>query len=63
MNRNEIIKTKFEWADEYFSVSVSESQVDAVRKYIKNQEEHHKKKSYVEECDEFMKKYGFKYLG
>ncbi|HED06545.1 MAG TPA: IS200/IS605 family transposase [Ignavibacteria bacterium] len=63
MNRNKITKTKFEWADEYFAVSISESQVDAVRKYIRNQEEHHKKESYTEEYDEFMKKYGFKYLG
>ena len=63
INRNKITKTKFEWADEYFAVSVSESQVDAVRKYIRNQEEHHKKKSYAQEYDEFMKKYGFKYLG
>jgi len=63
INKNKISKTKFEWADEYFATSVSESQVDAVRKYIKDQEVHHKKKSFTEEYDEFMKKYGFKYLG
>ena len=63
INKNKITKAKFEWADEYFAVSVSESQVDVVRKYIRNQEEHHKMKSYSEEYDEFMKKYGFKYLG
>jgi hypothetical protein len=37
-------KDKFEWADEYFAVSISESQLDKVREYIKNQEEHHQKK-------------------
>jgi len=31
-----------------------------VKAYIKNQAEHHRKKSYVEECEEIMKKYGFK---
>ena len=51
--------TKFEWADEYYAVSVSESQIDKVRDYIKNQEEHHRKKTWQEECDEFMNKYGF----
>lgn len=63
INKNKITKTKFEWADEYFAVSVSESQVDVLRKYIRNQEEHHKKKSFTEEYNEFMKKYGFKFLG
>lgn len=63
INKNKITKTRFEWADEYFATSVSESQVDVVKKYIKNQEEHHRKKSYLEECEEFMKNYGFKYLG
>ena len=60
INKNKILTTKFEWADEYFAVSVSESQVDSVRKYINNQEEHHRKKSFSEEYDEFINKYGFK---
>jgi hypothetical protein len=48
-----------EWQDDYFAVSVSESAVNAVREYIKNQEEHHKKKTYKEEYDEFIEVYGF----
>jgi len=59
INRNNIIKTRFEWTDEYFAVSVSESDVNQVREYIKNQEEHHKKKTWQEEYTEFMEKYGF----
>ena len=50
---------KFEWQDEYFAVSVSESMLDIVRNYIKNQEEHHSKKTFQEEYDEFIRKYGF----
>ena len=50
---------KFEWQDEYFAVSVSESQINIVRNYIKNQEDHHKHKTFQEEYDEFIKKYGF----
>lgn len=38
--------SKFEWQKEYFAISVSESVVERVRNYIKNQEEHHAKKSY-----------------
>ena len=63
INQDKIVNGKFEWADEYYAVSVSESQVEKVREYIRNQEEHHKKKSYAEECHEFIEKYGWKYLG
>ena len=60
VNKNDLIKAKFEWQDEYIAVSVSESQVNRVRNYIKNQEEHHKKKTFQQEYEEFIEKYGFK---
>lgn len=60
INKNELTKEKFQWQEEYFAVSVSESILDKVREYIKNQEEHHKKKSFQEEYDEFILKYGIK---
>lgn len=53
-------KDKFQWQEEYFAVSVSESILDKVRNYIKNQEQHHSKKSFDEEYEEFITKYGFK---
>ena len=60
INKNELIKSqKFEWQDEYFAVSVSESMIDKVRNYIKNQETHHKKKNFKEEYEEFITKYNF----
>ena len=45
-NKQKLTKQKLEWQDEYFAVSVSESQIDVVRNYIKNQEEHHKHKTF-----------------
>ena len=60
VNRQQLISQKFEWQNEYFAVSVSESMINKVRDYIKNQEEHHRKKSFDEEYEEFMIKYGFK---
>ena len=52
------------WQDEYFAVSVSETVVEGVRKYIANQEEHHRAKSFAEELEVFMKRAGFqKFLG
>ncbi|MBE2228834.1 MAG: IS200/IS605 family transposase [Ignavibacteria bacterium] len=59
INKNKIIKSKFEWQDEYIAVSVSESIVNKVRDYIKNQEEHHKKLTFMDEYNEFIRKYGF----
>jgi len=62
VNEEKLIPGKFEWQDEYIAVSVSESQVEKVKNYIKNQEEHHRIKSFKEEYDLFIKNYGFKYL-
>lgn len=60
INKNLLTKEKFSWQDEYFAVSVSESMVDSVRNYIKNQERHHLKKSFTDEYKEFIEKYNFK---
>ncbi|AZB27349.1 IS200/IS605 family transposase [Chryseobacterium bernardetii] len=60
INKHHLTKDKFSWQDEYFAVSVSETKLDAVRNYIKNQEKHHQKKSFTEEYHEFIEKYNFK---
>ena len=62
INKNNLIPNKFEWQDEYIAVSIGHSQVNRVRDYIKNQEEHHRKKTFQEEYDEFIKKYGFEII-
>lgn len=62
VNEQNLIRGKFEWQDEYIAVSVSESMVDKVREYINNQEEHHRKKTFAEEYQDFIEKYGFAIL-
>ncbi len=62
INKNNLIPNKFEWQNEYISVSIGHSQVNRVRDYIKNQEEHHRKKTYQEEYDKFIEKYGFEII-
>ena len=59
INKHHITRTIFSWAREYYAVSVSESHLPRVRNYIKNQDEHHRKKTFEEESDEFIEKYGF----
>jgi putative transposase len=59
VNKTQLCTQKFEWQDEYFAVSVSQSQLPIVRNYIKNQEHHHRKKTFQDEYDEFVLRYGF----
>lgn len=59
INKNKICNPGFKWQNDYFAVSVSESIVERVREYIRNQEAHHRKKTFKEEYDEFIRLYGF----
>lgn len=58
-NRQNLIKQKFEWQDEYIALSVSKSALDKVRQYILNQEEHHKKMTFAQEYEKFLRLHGF----
>ena len=53
------LTTKLNWQEEYFAVSFGESQLGMMRGYLNKQEEHHKKKSFQEEVDEFMVRYNY----
>jgi hypothetical protein len=46
----------FGWQQGYGAFAVSLSQVDTVERYIRNQAEHHKKRSFEEEFILFLKK-------
>jgi putative transposase len=59
LNQQNLIEGKFSWQDDYFAVSVSESQLKRVIQYINNQEQHHLSKSFIDETNEFMQKYGW----
>ncbi len=59
INKNKLTKTKFAWQDEYFVASLSESALPRMRRYIANQEEHHKKVSFDDEFESFLRRAGF----
>ncbi len=63
IDQQQLCDGKFEWQNDYFAASVSESRLDKVRNYIKTQEEHQKVKPFQEEFDAFISKYGFKRSG
>jgi len=53
--------TEFAWQEGYGAFSVSASQTEDAIEYIKNQQEHHKKRDYEEEFLELLKRYGIAY--
>ena len=55
INEKKFLKVKFEWQEGYGAFSYSKSQVNIVIDYIKNQEKHHKSKSFREEYVDFLK--------
>ena len=59
INKNALTKNHFEWQDEYFAISVSESSLESLVHYIDNQESHHEKKKFSEEYNEIINKFGF----
>ena len=58
INQNRIVEAKFRWGRGYGAFSVSHSRVDTVARYIANQEEHHRKKSFISEYAQLMKAHG-----
>ena len=46
---------KFEWQSGYLGLTVSPSQIERVKRYIVNQEKHHRRKSFQEEYLELLK--------
>ncbi|MCF7824741.1 MAG: IS200/IS605 family transposase [Candidatus Marinimicrobia bacterium] len=58
LNQQEEQMEKFSWGRGYGAFSVSESNLNRVIRYIENQAEHHQTKSYQEEFELFIEKYG-----
>jgi putative transposase len=58
INKNKLTRTKFEWQDDFYAVSIGISQLDNLRNYIRNQNQHHKKVDFQEELDSIIKEYG-----
>jgi hypothetical protein len=52
---------RFAWGLGYGAFSVSHSDVSRVARYIANQEEHHRKRSYSEEYRMFVRRYGLEW--
>lgn len=55
INNRKFIKSKFSWQQGYGAFSYGKSQVHDVINYINHQQEHHRKKTFLEEYEDFLK--------
>jgi len=66
INKEKFNASAFKWQEGYGAFSYSRSQIPAVCKYIENQEEHHRKKTFLEEykhiLDELEIEYDERYI-
>ena len=63
INKNSLCLRKFGWQEQYYGESVSEDRLVKVREYIQNQEEHHSKRTFQQEYDDILSKWGPDKLG
>ncbi len=61
VNENKFTKFRFGWQDGFGAFSYSHSQLDDVIAYIMYQKEHHRKKTFKEEYNDFLKKFNVEY--
>jgi putative transposase len=61
INETQTGDARFSWQEGYGAFSVSASQTEGVVRYIRNQRQHHERKSFEDEFVDFLKKYGVAY--
>lgn len=57
INKRKLVSGKFEWQEGYGVFSYGKSQIKDVIKYIENQEEHHRHRTFREEYLVFLEKF------
>jgi putative transposase len=61
VKENKFTRFQFRWQEGFGAFSYADSQLDVVIKYILNQKEHHKKKTFQEEYLGFLEKFKVDY--
>ena len=61
INKRKFLPCKFSWQEGYGAFSYGKSQIRQVIQYIERQEEHHKKKTFLQEYKEFLDVFGVEY--
>jgi len=61
INEQKLVPGRFAWGKGYGAFSVSHSDVGRVANYIARQEQHHKRFTYSQEYELFVKRYGLEW--
>lgn len=61
INKQKLVVGKFSWQEGFGAFSYGKSQIKDVRNYIETQEEHHKKRTFIEEYKSFLKLFEIEY--
>lgn len=61
VNDNRLTRGRFAWQEGYGAFSYGKSQLPAVISYIENQEEHHRKRTFLDEYRQFLDTFGIDY--
>jgi REP element-mobilizing transposase RayT len=61
ISQQQFAPAKFRWQEGYGAFSYSRSHVQAVTDYIMNQEEHHRKRTFLEEYQQFLEQFEIEY--
>ena len=59
INSRDLLPGKFAWQTGYWAGSVCYQHKEVAKLYIEGQDEHHKRKSFVEEFEEVLHEYGY----
>lgn len=57
VNKNKWVRGNFSWQEGYGAFSYGHSQLDSIIRYIQNQEEHHKRRSFKNEYLTLLRKF------
>jgi REP element-mobilizing transposase RayT len=57
INENRLIKGRFQWQEGFGGFSYGHSQLDSIARYIRNQEEHHQRRSFRHEYLTLLRKF------
>ncbi len=57
VNRKKWVRGRFSWQEGYGAFSYGHSQLDAIIRYIQNQEQHHRRRSFKDEYLAWLKKF------
>jgi len=57
INRNRLTRVKFEWQDDFYAVSIGMDHLENLRKYIRNQVQHHSIAFFEDEINNLIEEY------